>query len=141
MQYRNFRLPDPEIIGRLEPRNYKVEAYYLPDRDGNIDEVYIYQHGRYIATCGPVARYNENTAEQTEADKEAYTDQAKYVAKFDKMMKDGKIKRVGILGKEESKAITGIKAEAVEMQPRTEEDDYSAYLDVAHYEAEAVAKI
>ena len=141
VQYRNFRLPDPEIISKLEPRNYKVEAYYLPDKGGNIDEVYIYQHGRYIATCSPVTRYNENTAEQTEADKEAYTDQAKYVAKFDKMMKDGKIKRVGILSKEETKAITGIKAEAVEMQPRTEEDDYSAYLDVAHYEAEAVARI
>ena len=37
--------------------------------------------------------------------------------------------------------IAGIQAEAVEMQPRTEEEDYSAYLDVAHYEAEAVAKI
>lgn len=141
VQYRNFRLPDPEVIGRLEPRNYKVEAYYLPDRDGNIDEVYIYQHGKYIATCGPVMRYNENTAEQTEADREAYTDQAKYVARFDKMMKDGRIRRVGTLNKEETKAITGIRAEAVKMQPRTEEDDYSAYLDVAHYEAEAVARI
>ena len=53
VQYNNFVLPDPETIARLEPRNYKVEAYYLPDGDGNIGEVYIYQHGRYIATCKP----------------------------------------------------------------------------------------
>ena len=130
-----------EIIAKLEPRNYKVEAYYLPDTGGNIDEVYIYQHGRYIATCKPVTRYNENTAEQTEADKAAYTGQAKYVARFDKMMKDGKISRVGILNKEETKEITDIKAEAVEVKPHTGEDDYSAYLDVTHYETDAVAKL
>ena len=141
VQYGQFRLPEPETIAKLEPRNYKVEAYYLPDTDGNISEVYIYQHGRYIATCRPITRYNEATAEQTEADKAAYTEQAKYVAKFDKMIKDGKIKRVGILNKEETKKLTGIKAEAVEMKLRTDDDDYSAYLDVSHYEAEAVAKI
>ena len=42
VQYNNFILPEPEIISKLEPRNYKVEAYYLPDTDGNITEVYIY---------------------------------------------------------------------------------------------------
>ncbi len=141
VNYEQYRLSSPDVIERLAPRNYKVDAYWLPDTDGKVEEVYIYQNGRLIDTCRRVVRYNEATAEQTEADREAYADQAKYVAKFDKMMKDGKIKRVGILGKEETKAATGIKAEAVEMQPRTEEDDYSAYLDVAHYEAEAVAKI
>ena len=103
--------------------------------------MYIYQHDRFIATCGPVARYNENTAEQTEADRAAYTEQAKYVARFDKMMRDGKIHRVGMLRKEEARAVADIKAEAADVRPRTEDDDYSAYLDVAHYEAEAVAKI
>ena len=141
VQYQTFRLPDPSVIGRLEARNYTVEAYYLPDTDGNIPEVYIYQKGRYIATCGPVARYNENTAEQTEADRAAYTEQAKYVARFDKMMRDGKIHRVGMLRKEEARAVADIKAEAADVRPHTEDDDYSAYLDVAHYEAEAVAKI
>lgn len=141
VQYNNFILPDPEIISKLEPRNYKVEAYYLPDTDGNITEVYIYQHDRYIATCKPVKRYNENTAEQTEADKEAYTEQTKYVAKFDKMIKDGKIKRVGILRKEESKAIENVKAEAVDVYVPNEEEDYSAYMDVAHFEADALAKV
>ena len=43
--------------------------------------------------------------------------------------------------KAEAKEIADIKAEAVEISPRTDDDDYSAYLDVAHYEADAVAKI
>ena len=141
VMYNQYGLPSPEIIEKLEPRNYKVDAYYLPDADGTINEVYIYQNGRYIATCKPVARYNENTAEQTEYDKAAYTEQSKYVAKFDKMMKDGKIKRVGILAKEEAKLITEVQAEAVPLPTQAEEEDYSAYMDISAFEHDAVAKI
>ena len=141
VMYNQYGLPSPEIIEKLEPRNYKVDAYYLPDADGTINEVYIYQNGRYIATCKPVARYNENTAEQTEYDKAAYTEQAKYVAQFDKMMKDGKIKRVGILAKEEAKLITEVQAEAVPLPAQAEEEDYSAYMDISAFEHDAVAKI
>lgn len=141
VMYNQYGLPSPEIIEKLEPRNYKVDAYYLPDADGTINEVYIYQNGRYIATCKPVARYNENTAEQTDADKAAYTEQAKYVAKFDKMMQDGKIKRVGILAKEEAKLITEVQAEAVPLPTQAEEEDYSAYMDISAFEHDAVAKI
>lgn len=141
VMYNQYGLPSPEIIEKLEPRNYKVDAYYLPDADGTINEVYIYQNGRYIATCKPVARYNENTAEQTEYDKAAYTEQSKYVAQFDKMMKDGKIKRVGILAKEEAKLITEVQAEAVLLPTQAEEEDYSAYMDISAFEHDAVAKI
>lgn len=141
VMYNQYGLPSPEIIEKLEPRNYKVDAYYLPDADGTINEVYIYQNGRYIATCKPVARYNENTAEQTEYDKAAYTEQSKYVAQFDKMMKDGKIKRVGILAKEEAKLITEVQAEAVPLPAQVEEEDYSAYMDISAFEHDAVAKI
>lgn len=141
VMYNQYGLPSPEIIEKLEPRNYKVDAYYLPDADGTINEVYIYQNGRYIATCKPVARYNENTAEQTGYDKAAYTEQSKYVAQFDKMMKDGKIKRVGILAKEEAKLITEVQAEAVPLPAQAEEEDYSAYMDISAFEHDAVAKI
>lgn len=141
VMYNQYGLPSPEIIEKLEPRNYKVDAYYLLDADGTINEVYIYQNGRYIATCKPVARYNENTAEQTEYDKAAYTEQSKYVAQFDKMMKDGKIKRVGILAKEEAKLITEVQAEAVPLPTQAEEEDYSAYMDISAFEHDAVAKI
>ena len=136
-----YRLSDPNVIDRLEPRNYQVDAYWLAGADGNVQEIYVYQHGRLIDTCQKVKRYNEATAEQTEYDKAAYTEQAKYVARFDKMMKDGKIKRVGILAKEEAKLITEVQAEAVPLPTQTEEEDYSAYMDISAFEHDAVAKI
>lgn len=136
-----YRLSDPNVIDRLEPRNYQVDAYWLAGADGNVQEIYVYQHGRLIDTCQKVKRYNEATAEQTEYDKAAYTEQAKYVAQFDKMMKDGKIKRVGILAKEEAKLITEVQAEAVPLPTQTEEEDYSAYMDISAFEHDAVAKI
>ena len=80
-------------------------------------------------------------AEQTDADREAYIDQAKYVAKFDKMVKDGKIGRVGILSKEQTRAINDVQAEAVEIQPQADAEDYSTYLDTKQFEAEAIARV
>ena len=136
-----YRLSDPNVIDRLEPRNYQVDAYWLAGADGNVQEIYVYQHGRLIDTCQKVKRYNEATAEQTEYDKAAYTEQSKYVAQFDKMMKDGKIKRVGILAKEEAKLITDVQAEAVPLPTQAEEEDYSAYMDISAFEHDAVAKI
>lgn len=140
VMYNQYGLPSPEII---EKRAEELQGRCLLSARcrRNINEVYIYQNGRYIATCKPVARYNENTAEQTEYDKAAYTEQSKYVAQFDKMMKDGKIKRVGILAKEEAKLITEVQAEAVPLPAQAEEEDYSAYMDISAFEHDAVAKI
>lgn len=134
VQYGQYQLPDPEVIAKLEPRNYKVDAYFLPDSAGNVTEVYLYQCGRYIATCKPVARYNEATAEQTDADREAYTSQAKYVAKFDKMMKDGKIRKVSIIKAADSRAIADIEARPVVVVPMEDsEEDLSEYMDASRY--------
>ena len=55
-------------------------------------------------------------------------------------MKDGKIKRMGILAKE-AKLITEVQAEAVPLPAQAEEDDYSAYMDISAFEHDAVAKI
>ena len=60
---------------------------------------------------------------------------------IDKMMKAGKIKRVGILAKEEAKLITEVQAEAVPLPAQAEEEDYSAYMDISAFEHDAVAKI
>lgn len=97
VHYEDYALPSPELIGRLAPNDYTVEAYYLPDEQGNVPEVYIYQHGAYIATCRRIEAYNEATAEQTERDREAYAEQAKYNAQFDAMMAREKICKVRLL--------------------------------------------
>jgi predicted DNA-binding protein len=63
------------------------------------------------------------------------------VAKFDKMIKEGKIKPLGILSKEASKTVSTVKAEAVETQPADDTEDYSAYLNVSSFERDAMSKL
>lgn len=129
VQYNQYRLSSPEIIGKLAPRNYKVEAYYMPDDNGDISEVYIYQNERLIDVCHKVVRYNTATVEQTEADREAYLEQAKYLSEFDSMVKRNKISRVGITKKEVSRAIQEAEAKPVEIISNNTADDYSEYIE------------
>ncbi|MCM1302242.1 MAG: hypothetical protein NC226_11060 [Bacteroides cellulosilyticus] len=92
-----YRLPSPELLERLAPNDYEVQAYYLPDEAGEVSEVYLYQDEAFIARCAPVGAYNEAAAEQTDADRQNYTEQAKYVSEFDALMKREKIRKVRIL--------------------------------------------
>lgn len=92
VQYEDFQIPHPHFLKRLAPNNYSLEAYWLIDDQGVIDSVYLWQGDEFICEAKRIVRYNEATAEQTDADREAFTSQAKYVAKFDKMMKDDRAK-------------------------------------------------
>lgn len=92
-----FGLPSPELIGRLAPNDYAVEAFYMPDAEGNVSEVYLYQGNNFIATCAPIGLYNEATAERTGEDVQNYLEQSKYVAQFDAMIRREKIQKVKIL--------------------------------------------
>lgn len=142
VQYQQYRLPSPDVINRLAPRNNKVTAFYLPDIDGNISEVYIYQNDKYIATCGLLERYNEATAEQTEADKEAYTEQAKYVAQFDSMMKEGKIQKVSVSSRADVVAMDSIEVKPVSANVVDDGDeDYAEYMDMERIRERARASV
>ena len=88
VQYGDYRLSSPDVLDLLDPNNYQVDAYYMPG--DTIERVYLFQSDLYIDTCERVIAYNEATAEQTDADRAAYQEQAKYVAQFDKMVKEGK---------------------------------------------------
>lgn len=116
-----FGLPSPELIARLAPRNYTVEAFYMPDSDGNVSEVYLYQDNNFIATCAPIGLYNEATAEQTEEDEQRYQEQSKYVAQFDAMIRREKIRNVEVLPKQVLQEELTI--ETVGTEPGNEEPD------------------
>jgi hypothetical protein len=137
VQYGQYMLSSPEVIEKLEPRNYKVDAYYLPNEAGEIEEVYIYQKGRLLDTCRKVPRYNEATAEQTAEDRANYEAQARYVAKFDRMMREGKVKKVGIMEPADVAAVMETRAEAVEAAEAValppEEEDYSEFMDEEYW--------
>ena len=145
VQYQQFRLPSPRDIEKLEPRNNKVEAYWLADADGNIGEVYLWQGEKYIATCKLLERYNEATAEQTQADRDAYTEQSKYVSQFDKMMREEKITKVAVIERDQREAVQRAALAAVAVPKVVEQpdddDDYSDYLDVSQVARAAVASI
>ncbi len=90
VNYANYQLPSVEIIARLQPNNYKVDAYYL---ESDLGKVHLFQDGAYLTTCQLLERYNEATAEQTEADHRAYQNQAKYVAQYDGMIRKGRAEK------------------------------------------------
>lgn len=127
-----FRLPSPELLERLAPNDYEVQAYYLPNEAGEVSEVYIYQDAAFIAKCAPVGAYNEATAEQTDEDRQNYTEQAKYVSEFDALMRREKIQKVRILPRDlptdEAEPI-----ETVALPPATERpiDDFGFDTDYA----------
>ena len=136
VQYNQYRLSHVDVLKKLAPRNNKVDAYYLPDENGEIGEIYIYQNDRLIDTCKKVVRYNTATIEQTEKDKAAYTEQAKYNAQFDAMVKKNRIQKLGIVKKDLAEAIAAAEAKAVEIpvvQQVDDDDDYSEYMNVAPY--------
>ena len=88
-QDEKYILPSPRVLELLDPNNRTVTTYWMPDSEGSINEVYMYQNGEYICTCEKLVEYNEAKAERTELDDAAKLKQDKYVSMYDKMVKDG----------------------------------------------------
>ena len=144
VQYEQYVLPSPAVIGKLEPRNMKVDAYWLPDADGQVTDVYLWQGDEFICECKQLVRYNEATAEQTDADKEAYTEQAKYVSQFDSMMKESKIDKVVVIRPEEKEAIETAARSAIAVRQQVvqpDDEDFSEYMDASPYAVAGVASM
>jgi hypothetical protein len=85
-----YQIPNVSVLDKLLPNNYTVNAYYLPDADGVIDEVYLYQNGDHLCKAEKIGTYSEAKAEWTDKDKDSFTEQAKYVSQFDAHTKKGK---------------------------------------------------
>lgn len=142
VMHQQYVLPDPQVIRKLRA-GMKVEAYWLPDEDGGVGSVYLWQGDEYVCECRRVARYNTATAEQTDEDRAAYQEQAKYVSRFDKMMKDGRISPVVTIEKSDAEAVRQAEARVavVSAPERADDDDYSDYMDTRRYRREAVGRI
>lgn len=95
--YNDWWLSSPEVLEKLETNNYKVTAYYLPNEQGEAEDVYIFQNGRYIDKVSRVRTFNRLLAEQTEDDKEAFVEQQKIISRYDSYVNKNAIARVGIL--------------------------------------------
>jgi hypothetical protein len=127
VQYASYCLPTPQLIDKLKPNNYECEAYWLPNDDGSIESIYLYQGNKFIAECKKVTKYQEAIAEQTESDKAAIAEQSKYDAKYRKMLSDGKedkIVPVAIIENEKIKVLADI---PVEMIAQAQEEQVIAF--------------
>lgn len=117
-----------EVIERLEPNNVKVEAYYLTDEKGETVDVWIYQNDMMIDKLQNVGTFNTADAEQTDRDRDIFTEQQKKIAHFRKYVRENGItplrvmeKRDGIDGSDGLNGFNGSnRTEAVEM-PEMEE--------------------
>ena len=94
VQYADYMLPKADVLSLLAPNNYTVQACYLPQEDGNIGEIYLYQNDNYLCTAVKIAKFTTAQAEWTEQDDAAMTEQAKYITHFDKSIKDGREKKI-----------------------------------------------
>lgn len=94
--YEDWWLSSPGILEQLEPNNYKVTAYFLPDENGAPQDVYIFQGDRYIDKVEKVQTYNRVMAEQTDEDVANYVEQRKKVATWGKYINDNAALQVGV---------------------------------------------
>ncbi|MFC2439330.1 MAG: hypothetical protein ACFNVH_00705 [Segatella maculosa] len=134
--YKNWWISGPEVLERLQPNNYKVTAYYLPDEDGGATDVFLYQGDKYIDKLCPITTYNRVMAEQTETDDAAFIGQRKIVAKWNSYLEGNAIARVG---KAAAQPTTPAEDEDLELpQVETEEEELHDYMPNADYKRMAL---
>jgi len=132
VQYADYQLPNPEVLGKLLPNNYTVEAYYMPG--DKIEKVFLYQKENFICEATRIETFNTSNAEFTEKDREAKTAQAKYIAQFDSMGKQGVDKLANVDTLPNLDIMSEVAAAAVEVPVPAEntelcDEDYTRYFD------------
>lgn len=121
VRYADWWLSTPEVLGRLKPNNYKVTAYYLPDENGEAQDVYIYQGDRYLDQVEKVETFNRVMVEQTEEDKAKFARQMQKIEQFKAYLDRNAITRLGIAPR--SKEPEPDVEEVIQMPVTTVNDD------------------
>ena len=94
--YTDWWLSGTGVLERLAPNNWKVDAYYLTDDDGNITDVYIYQNGMLVDKLQNVGTFNTADCEQTDTDRAVFVEQRKKISGFNAYVRDNAISSVGV---------------------------------------------
>ena len=112
-----FELKDFACLQRLKPNNRTVTAYWLPDEEGNVNTVYLYQGETYIGEAENLENftYNECAAERTAKDEAKMLHQAKRAAKFDRLIKERRqeIPRIGKINSDTARYIETVPVDIV----------------------------
>ena len=130
VQGKDWWLSEVEVIEKLAPNDFKVEAYYLTNEQGEATDVWIYQNDMMVDKLQDVGTFNTADAEQTDEDRAIFTEQQKKIAHFSKYVRDNAISRVGIMSKApeaieaDTDETTGFAAESEDIQPETVSEAY-----------------
>ena len=68
---------------------YAIDAYWLPDENGIIHEVFLYQNDTFLCKAEKVDKFQKARIEQTQDDKDIMLAHQKRGAQFRKQVKDG----------------------------------------------------
>ena len=123
-----FELTYFNSLKRLKPNNTEVVAYWLPEEDGSIEKVYIYQDGKYIGEALNRSQfaYNECAIERDEEDERAMLHQNKRLAQYDKFIKEqrSEIPQVGYMDMETVREVLSAPVETIEIPQSTQDEEY-----------------
>lgn len=140
VQYQDYAIDTYHVLSRMKPNNYQVDAYYVPEPDGNIEEVYLYQGETFLTRAAMIETYNEAKMERTERDEEIRTEQAKRQAHYfkrEKELTEKKInRRIITLPAAQVKAIESIEAAVVEPLPVINRDEVDLEAAMAKFSPE-----
>ncbi len=125
--HEDWWLSDPEVLERMTPNNYQVKAYYLPNAEGDAEEVFLYQNDRYLDKVDKVKTFNRVKAETTEEDRKNFNDQMGRINRYKSYMAKKGIKRLAIM--KHAKEVPSDIGE-IEMleEPRIERDELEEIL-------------
>lgn len=115
--YTDWWLSGTEVIERLAPNNWEVDAYYLTTEEGEITDVYIYQNDMLVDKLQNVGTFNTAEAEQTDEDRAIFVEQQKKIANFNGYVRNNAISGVGI---SKPQPITEKAVEAEELPPASD---------------------
>jgi hypothetical protein len=119
--YTDWWLSGTEVLERLAPNDYEVDAYYLTDSKGDITDVYIYQNDQFVDRLQNVGTFNTATAEQTEEDEAVFVAQRKKISEFNSYVNEHSISRVGVLKKKTTadgmEAVEDLEVAPVDAEP------------------------
>lgn len=146
VQGEEFELCNFNILKRLKSNNYSITAYWLPEMDGSISKVYLYQNDVYIgeAINNSQFKYNENKIEQTNEDRVNILYQNKRIAKFDKLIRNqrNELMPVGTMDSETTTVLADITLDVVETaQPKRYEEDEFTDLEHIDWTARAISNL
>lgn len=124
--YTDWWLSGIEVLERLAPNNWKVDAYYLTDDDGNITDVYIYQNGMLVDKLQNVGTFNTADCEQTDADRTVFVEQQKKISGFNAYIKNNAISGVGVSKPrpEKEKAVEAVELPSINVEEPALPDVY-----------------